>query len=335
MDAGGSTSSSWTDCDGAGAKFCKPGDENRLAGLDPQDCHRNVHTLVTKGGAPPKTSDIGDDQDNYSATMNDNSNNPVKKTGGLFVESTGYMYTHVSGIQDFFVESDMNLSFRDWEDQPRKKHYDYLEYTDIHELFHVDHIKGDNYYKYDKSLNTRRFWTASFGNIQERYYDPVVSETCFTKYPKRLLYSLPSVGAHTKELQQFKRDEKADHWRTFLPENFRDFKSKVNTIVPMNKTGALILFPTLSPQMFQGVDQIKMASSGNKLTIGDGGLFSQAFQSITNSNVSHEYGSCESARSAVQTPSGLFYVSQAQGKIFQYTGKGLSLIHISEPTRPY
>ncbi len=325
-DAGGSTSSSWTDCDGAGAKFCRPGDENRLAGLDPQNCHRNVHTLVTKGGAPPKTSDIGDDQDNYSATMNDNSNNPVKKTGGLFVESTGYMYTHVSGIQDFFVESDMNLSFRDWEDQPRKKHYDYLEYTDIHELFHVDHIKGDNYYKYDKSLNTRRFWTASFGNIQERYYDPYVSETCFTKYPKRLLYSLPSVGAHTKELQQFKRDEKADHWRTFLPENFRDFKSRVNTIVPTGKTGAIILFPTLSPQLFQGVDQLKMESSGNKLTIGDGGLFSQAFQSITNSNVSHEYGSCESARSAVQTPAGLFYVSQAQGKIFQYAGKGLQSI---------
>ena len=325
-DAGGSSSGSWTDCDGAGAPFCRPGDENRNAGLDPQNCHRNVHTLVTKGGAPPKTSDIGDDQDSYSNEMNDNQGNPVKKTGSLFVENLGYMYTHVSGIQDFFVESDMNLAYRDWEDQVRKRHYDYLEYTDIHELFHVDHIKGDNYYKYDKSLNTRRFWTASFGNIQERYYDPVVSETCFTKYPKRLLYSLPSVGAHTKELQQFKRDEKADHWRTFLPENFRDFKSKVNTIVPMNKTGALILFPTLSPQMFQGVDQIKMASSGNKLTIGDGGLFSQAFQSITNSNVSHEYGSCESARSAVQTPSGLFYVSQAQGKIFQYTGKGLQAI---------
>ena len=333
-DATGANSTSWYDCDGAGARFCRPGDENRnkttsspLPKTDPDGCFRNVHMLVTKGGAPPKTSDIGDDQDGYSSTMSANvGNNPVKKTGGLFVENVGYMYTHNSGIQDFFVESDMNLSYRDWEDAPRKRHYDYLEYTDVHEMFHVDHIKGDNYYKYDKSLNTRRFWTASFGQIQERYYDPIVSETCFTKYPKRLLYSLPSVGTHTKELQQFKRDEKSDHWRTFLPENFRDFKAKVNTIVPTGKTGAIILFPTLSPQLFQGVDQIKMASSGNKLTIGDGGLFSQAFQSITNSNVSHEYGSCESSRSAIQTPSGLFYVSQAQGKIFQYAGKGIQAI---------
>ena len=320
--AGVSAGNNWTDCDGAGARFCRPGDDNRSTGLDPDNCFRNVHQLVTKGGAPPKTSDIGSDRDKYSDKDKDGN----RKTGGLFVEKLGYMYTHNSGIQDFFVESDMNLSFRDWEDQPRKRHYDYTEYTDIHELFDVAHISGDNYYKYDPSLNIRRFWTASFGKIQPRWYDPTVSETCFTKYPKRLLYSLPSTGVHTKEMQQHKNDERADHWRTFLPENFRDFKSRVNTIVPTNKTGAIILFPTLSPQLFQGVDQIKLSGSANKLTIGDGGLFSQAFQSITNSDVSHEYGSCESARSVISTPSGMFFVSQAQGKIFQYGGKGLTAI---------
>ena len=161
------------------------------------------------------------------------------------------------------------------------------------------------------------------GLIQPRWYDPTVSETCFTKFPKRLLYSLPSVGHHTKELQQFKRDEVADHWRVFLPENFRDFKSKINTVVNMDKTGAILLFPTLSPQLFKGVDSIRLADSGNKLVIGDGGLFSQAFQNVTNSNVSHEYGSCESSRSVLNTPAGLFYISQEQGKIFQYTAKGL------------
>jgi len=59
---------------------------------------------------------------------------------------------------------------------------------------------------------------------------------------------------------------------------------------------------------------------------GDGGLFSQAFQNVANSDVSHEYGSCESARSVVNTPMGLFYISQAQGKIFQYGSKGVNAI---------
>lgn len=328
-DADNISSGSWTDCVGSGYRFCRPGSEDRANGLDPDGCYRSTnHYLLTKGGAPPRTGDIGSDRDNYSATVNDpgGPDDGVKRTGGLFIENLGYMYTHNSGIQDFFVESDMNLSFRDWEDVTRKKHYDHLGYTDYHELFHKDHISGDNFYKYDQSLNIRRFWTASFGNIQPRWYDPLVAETCFTKYPKRLLYSLPSVGTHTKQLRQFKNDERSDHWRTFLPENFRDFKSTVNTIVPTNQTGALILFPTLSPQLFQGVDQIEMAKSGNKLTIGDGGLFSQTFQQVSNSNVSHEYGSCESSRSVVQTPAGMFFVSQAQGKIFKYTQKGIEAI---------
>ena len=34
-------------------------------------------------------------------------------TGGLFVIKTGYMYTHNCGINDFYVESSMNLAYRD------------------------------------------------------------------------------------------------------------------------------------------------------------------------------------------------------------------------------
>ena len=338
-----------SDCDGAGAKFCRPGDPNRNGAilnnwgtfngknqsgnqLNPDGCFNNTtHILIAKGGAPPKAGDIGGTDDSYDGDVYGVGDGPgddegKKKKSGLFVETLGYMYTHVSGVNDFYVESDMNLAFRDWEDVPRKRHYDNEEFTDINSLFHVDHIQADNYYKYDQSLNMRRLWTASFGMIQPRYYDPFISESCFINYPKRLLYSLPSVGAHTKSLQQFKRDEIADHWRTFLPENFRDFKSTVNTIVPTDKTGALILFPTLSPQLFQGVDSLELAKSGNKLVIGDGGLFSQPFQNVVNSNISHEYGSSESSRGVVQTPSGVYFVSQAQGKIFQYGGKGLKAI---------
>jgi hypothetical protein len=49
-------------------------------------------------------------------------------------------------------------------------------------------------------------------------------------------------------------------------------------------------------------------------------------QNIVNADLSHEYGSCESQRSVINTPSGIFYISQAQGKIFQYSGEGLNNI---------
>ena len=81
--------------------------------------------------------------------------------------------------------------------------------------------------------------------------------------------------------------------------------------------------------MFQGLDTLKTGLD-TKITIGDGGLFSQPFQNITNSDLSNEYGSCESLRGVMNTPMGIFYISQAQGKIFHYAGQGLDPISNKE-----
>ena len=224
------------------------------------------------------------------------------------------MYTHNSGINDFFVESEINLAFRDWEDTQNKRFYDKYEYTDVDDLFDAKIINDGNFYKYDKSLSKKYFQlgiSASFGEIQPNYYDPATADTCWTTYPKRLIYSLQS-----------SKEAKKDFWRVFLPKNYVDFKSKVNTILPISEVGALILFPYVSPKKFMGVDVLQTQNQ-TKYTIGDGGLFSKPPMNVVNSDISHEYGSCESARSAISTPAGVFFISQAQGKIFQYTSKGL------------
>lgn len=228
-----------------------------------------------------------------------------------FAMRYAYMYTHVNGIQDFFVESEYNLAYRDWEDEDSKRHYDIYEHTSVDDLFHADIIKKGNFHKYDLSLSVSKFVTqvTSFGNVQPRDYDPTIAENCYQEYPKRLIYSL-----------QAQEEAKKDFWRVFLPNNYKDFKNKVTVIKPINKSGAIIFFPYQSPQMFQGLDQLQ-TDLGTKLTIGDGGLFSQPFQNIVNSDLSNEYGSSESARAVMNTPFGIFFISQAQGKIFHYTGQ--------------
>ena len=233
-----------------------------------------------------------------------------------FAMRYAYMYTHVNGILDFFVESEVNLANRDWEDRADARIYDVYGYNDIDELFHAQIEKKDNFYKYDESLSPSKFVTqlGSFGEIQPRYYDPYTAENCYVSYPKRLIYSL-----------QAQKESKKDFWRVFLPFNYKYIKNKVSVIKPINKSGAIIFFPFLSPQMFQGVDELK-TSLDTKITIGDGGLFSQPFQNIVNSDLSNEYGSCESLRSAMNTPVGLFFISQAQGKIFHFTGQTLDPI---------
>jgi len=233
-----------------------------------------------------------------------------------FAMKYAYMYTHVNGITDFFVESEINLEQRDYEDEPSKRFYSVYDYNDIDELFHAQIEKKDNFYKYDESLSPGKFPTqlGSFGEVQPLYYDPLVTETCFTKYPKRLIYSL-----------QAQDEDRKDFWRVFLNFNYKDFKNDVSVIKPFSKNGALIFFPHLSPQLFQGIDTLKLGANNN-VTIGDGKLFSQPFQNVANADISNEYGSCESIRGVINTPIGLFFISQQQGKIFQYSGKGLDPI---------
>ena len=139
----------------------------------------------------------------------------------LFSMEYGYMYTHVNGVQNFFVESEVNTAQRDWEDRKHQRHYDTYLYNDIDELFDAEIIKKDNFYKYDYSLSASRFITnlTSYGNIQSRDYNPEIAETCFSFYPKRLIYSL-----------QAQKEAKKDFWRVFLPNNYKDFKDKVNVI---------------------------------------------------------------------------------------------------------
>ena len=227
-----------------------------------------------------------------------------------------YSYSHSNGILDFFVESEINLAQRDWEDTKERRIYDVYQYNDLADLFHAQIQKIDNFYKYDESLSPSKFPSqlSSWGQMQGRFYDPYVAENCYVSRPKRLIYSL-----------QAQQESKKDFWRVFLNFNYKDFKSEVNVIKPINKSGAIVFFPYLSPQMFQGLDTLKTGLD-TKLTIGDGGLFSQPFQNIANSDLSNEYGSCENLRSVINTPMGLFYISQAQGKIFNYAGEGLDPI---------
>ena len=246
----------------------------------------------------------------FNALFNEDDPNPT------FEMLYAYMYTHINGMLDFYVESEINLDQRDWEDEPAKRIYSVYDYNDTDELFHAAIEKEDNFYKYDESLSVGKFPTqmASFAEVQRLDYDPYIAETCYVNYPKRLIYSL-----------QAQEESRKDYWRVFLNNNYKDFKNDVSVIKPINKSGALIFFPHLSPQMFQGLDTLK-TQLDTKLTIGDGGLFSQPFQNVANADISNEYGSCESLRGVINTPVGLFFISQAQGKIFQYAGKGLQPI---------
>ena len=235
-----------------------------------------------------------------------------KDNSGLFYISQGYFYLFNSGVRDFFVESEVNTAYRDWEDPFEKRFYDPYGFSDLTTMFRSDYIQYGNFYKYDYSLSVTKLFNShiSWGNILGRDYDPDIAETCYTYSPYRLIYSLPQDDS-----------SKMDSWRMFLINNFKDFPSRVRAVRSINMTGALFMMESSSPLKFLGTEQLQLDGTGTKLTVGDGELFTDTknLQSLMNSDESFEYGSNQSRFATIATTYGVFWVSQDQGKVFQYS----------------
>jgi hypothetical protein len=229
---------------------------------------------------------------------------------GLFTLRNVWMYLFHSSVRDFFVESELNIDHRDHDEAVATRHWDALQ--DLRQMFDTQFIKAGNFYKLDRSLHVSRmpFSKLTWGTVQDRDYSPLKAETCYTDYPLRLTYSLPQ-----------QTQLKADNWRVFLANNYKDFTSKVTAIKAIRSTGIMLLFENESPGIYPGVDELQL-KSGTSITVGDGGLFFREMQRLDNSDKEFEYGSCQSRRGTVNTPAGLFYLSQEQGKAF-IGGNGL------------
>jgi hypothetical protein len=227
-----------------------------------------------------------------------------------FVINNAYFYLFVNGVRDFFVESEINLANRDWGDRDEERHYDPYGFTDLRALFRSDIIRSGNHFKYDLSLSASRLVNnfISWGQVLPRDFDPKVANSCYRYYQKRISYSLPQ-----------QEELKKDNWTAFLAKNYKDFGSRVTAIHSVGQNGAMIFFQDRSPVMFMGVDQLQ-TDAGIKITVGDGGLFQQPFSAVTNADPNYEYGACNSRLGIINTPAGLFWISQEQGKIFQFSG---------------
>lgn len=225
---------------------------------------------------------------------------------GVLGVLAGGMYLFQSGVRDFFVESEYNIDLRDEGELPEEKFYNPYGYKDLKGLFDTSIIKFGNYFNYDISLGVSRTMNnyITWGSMQNRSYDPYVAETCYQYYPYRVIYSLPNSA-----------EDKKDYWQIFLVNNYYDFDSKVTAFKSINRNGAIILQEKASPVMFNAVDSLQ-TTSGTKITIGDGGLFSQPLQTLSNADIEFQHGSCQDRLSVINTPAGVYWMSASQGKIF-------------------
>jgi hypothetical protein len=243
--------------------------------------------------------------------------NPLSNlTQFRFGVKNAFFYLFQSGVRDFFVETELNVSYRDWGNEDDQRYYDPYRYTDLQAMFEPSIIKAGNFFKYDFSLGISKSYhdLVSWGNVQPISYNPYVAEKCFTYYPNRLIYSLP------QNLEAVR-----DYWQSFLTFNYKDFRSKVIAVKAFDQSGIAIFTELDPPVMTRTVENLEL-DLGTKINIGDGSLFSQPLQSFSNADAAYQYASVQDPLSVVSTPLGVFYIAQSQGKIF---GIGESLEELS------
>lgn len=232
---------------------------------------------------------------------------------GTFALKNVWAYLFCNGVRDFFTESELNMAYRDYGEDDTQKFIDPYgsSFNDLDILFRSDLIKTPIYNKYDLSLSASKLYNnfTSWGAILPRDYNPALYSTCFEYHPKRAVYSLPQQSGL-----------KRDNWKNFLPLNYKDFTGKINNIKSLNTTGAVVLFEDAEPVQFVGVDTLQ-TTGGVKVTIGDGGLFQQNMQGLVNADDTLGYGTSISSKAVLNTPHGLFWVSQKSGKIMHYSGR--------------
>ncbi len=126
-----------------------------------------------------------------------------------------------------------------------------------------------------------------------RFYPSELTCPHYQSYPNRIIYSLPQQDEMVK-----------DSWFVYLVNNYKAFKSQVSGVKSINKSGIVITFKNDSPIMYQGVDTLQ-TDLGTKVTLGDGGLFSQPPQQLTNADKPYEYGASQNRLSVISTPASI------------------------------
>ncbi len=229
-------------------------------------------------------------------------------TRNEWVERDQVFYTSVNGVIRYIAEVPYNISYRlnDEEGEGNKlyMHHYSEEMTDLSLIFRSDlQVKKENFklnpsYKFLSQIYTFSRQLIKLPKIDERERNTV-------------LYSLPS-GSDFGSVN-------TGGWRYFLPLNRftfdrRDF-GELTGIHSLNQDQVLFLFSKASPFISPGRSILELQNQN--VVIGDSGIFQQAPREMMHTDVA--YGSNHDRYAFASTQFGPFYVSEYQGKLFQFT----------------
>lgn len=152
----------------------------------------------------------------------------------------------------------------------------------------------------------------------KKYYTIPLEYDCCSKcqecFPHRVHYS-----------QQSFQEEKADNYRMFLPNNYRDIEGETGEITNIFRLYNNLYAHTKEALWEMGRNYKERVTDNVVSFIGTGSYFEIPPQKIldddtgSSAGTRHKWGS-------IKTPAGYFFISENQRKIYKFTGKSLDAV---------
>ena len=231
----------------------------------------------------------------------DNDDNPFEINfdghvgGGLFSYVYGKFYIFVTGVVDYYCESEFIGDFRERDFTPNGSFYPKEE---ISSLVRSDKITLDNKYLYNFIL---------LNNEIERLVqnlNPTDSDSDFT-----VIYS-----------QKDDFQSKGDPWLQFLPLNYTILSRIYGEFTGLHYTDNYSIFFIFENEiLYSQVYFTQTTDQGNQILLNQGDIFSNRLIKLSNEYTGYT-GSVD-PNSFINTRFGTFFVDRYRKKIFRWTGK--------------
>ena len=137
---------------------------------------------------------------------------------------------------------------------------------------------------------------------------------CREKFPHRIYYSRQSF-----------QEEKSDNYRSFLPNNYRDIEGETGEITNVFRFYNNLFAHTEEALWKMGRNYQERVTGDIVSFIGTGSYFEIPPQKIIDDDTGSSAGT-QHKWSSIKTPVGYFFISENQGKIYQFDGEKINPI---------
>lgn len=225
----------------------------------------------------------------------------------------GMMYLFAYGIPYFFVESDVNIDYRQAENSLEKNFYPNVG-TDIPDFWLQEKnvsINFDNYYYYNKSLSEQNL-EGIYTHLAE---DFIAERDAKVIRNTRVIYSQPS-----------NLDERQNNWLIFKANNYYDFPLTNGKLIDLNAVESEKVLARFENNSSLYNAYITLDTSNKTAITGTGNMFANPPIEFSKTDIGYTGTQNKIFNS---TKYGHFWVDSKRGNVFQMDSSG-SLKDISQ-----